>query len=276
MAIVHSATLQGSGKHKIVLDYRIPQHAIHAPMLVFLHGFKGFKDWGHFNLMADWLCNHGIVVLKFNFSMNGTTPEHPVDFADLEAFGHNTISTELADTKRVIDFVEQELEGQYHPGQIYICGHSRGGGTAILAAAQDKRIRKLVTWASISDFEARFSPAQIDLWEKEGVVYIPNSRTNQQMPLYKVLLDDYRANKEQLSIEKAVKSLKIPYMIFHGELDETVSYKEAMQLQKWSGAPLDLIPSANHVFGGKHPYDSEELPRQSHQLLSIMRDFLLD
>ena len=42
----------------------------------------------------------GIAVLKFNFSHNGGTVEQPIDFPDLEAFGHNNYTKELDDLNR--------------------------------------------------------------------------------------------------------------------------------------------------------------------------------
>lgn len=272
---VQQIEIEASNGKSILLDYRLPENSAHAPLLIFLHGFKGFKDWGHFNLIADWLCRHGVGVLKFNFSMNGTTSDQPTDFANLEAFGNNTFSQEVNDTKTVIDWVEENLNGQYHPGEIYLAGHSRGGGIALLVASQDQRITKLVTWSAVSDFEKRFTQEQFKAWDSEGVIYIPNSRTDQNMPLYKIVWEDYLKHFDALNIEKAAKRLRIPYLIVHGEMDATVHHKEALQLQKWTGANLDFLPSADHVYGGYHPYDKEELPKATHQLLSVSRAFLL-
>lgn len=266
--------ISASNGKPISIDYRIPKNTVHAPLVIFLHGFKGFKDWGHFNAIADWFVENGIGWVKFNFSMNGTTPEQPTDFADLEAFGNNTFSQEVADTKAVISWVEENLKGKYHPGQINLVGHSRGGGIALLVAATDLRVHKLITWASVCNFEKRFSAQQFEEWKQNGVIYILNGRTKQNMPLYKVIWDDYLENIDQLSIEKAAKQLRNPYLIIHGEMDPTVPYLEAKQLQQWTGATLDLLPSADHVFGGRHPYTEEKLPKETLQLLEITRRFI--
>jgi len=39
-------------------------------------------------------------------------------------------------------------------------------------------------------------------------------------------------------------------------------------------AELYIIENANHVFGGKHPYISDELPYHSRQLMSLCLEFL--
>ena len=69
-----------------VYDIRYLENGKLKPLLVFCHGFKGFKDWGHFNLIADDFCNSGMIVLKFNFTFNGGTAEDPIDFPDLNSF----------------------------------------------------------------------------------------------------------------------------------------------------------------------------------------------
>ena len=102
-------------KHKkpILIDvyYNLPdrqagKNAKSKPILIFSHGFKGFKDWGHFNIVARKFAEAGFVFVKFNFSHNGTTPDNPLEFADLEAFGNNNYSKELDDLGSVIDWVE--------------------------------------------------------------------------------------------------------------------------------------------------------------------------
>ena len=38
----------GANSRKSVLDLYIPKNGENNPLLIFLHGFKGFKDWGIF------------------------------------------------------------------------------------------------------------------------------------------------------------------------------------------------------------------------------------
>src|SRR6187402_558735 len=80
-----------------LLDLTFIPDGKEKPIVVFIHGFKGFKDWGTFPLMAEYFAQHGFVFLKFNLSHNGTTPEDPTNFADLEAFGNDNFSIQLDD-----------------------------------------------------------------------------------------------------------------------------------------------------------------------------------
>ena len=153
------------------------------PLVIFSHGFKGFKDWGPFNFISDKFVKSGLNFLKFNFSHNGITSEKPLEFTDLEAFGNNNFSIELEDLESVIGWAKNNLNQKVDLSRIYLLGHSRGGGISILKAATNSNVKKLVSWASVSDFEKRIENDKVNLWKKRGVVYVFNSRTNQQMPL---------------------------------------------------------------------------------------------
>ena len=78
-----------SGKHgrPIVLDLAFQETGRPKPLVIFVHGYKGFKDWGVFGAMESEFLSAGFALLRFNFSHNGGTVEEPIDFPDLEAFG---------------------------------------------------------------------------------------------------------------------------------------------------------------------------------------------
>ncbi|TNF49192.1 MAG: alpha/beta hydrolase, partial [Bacteroidetes bacterium] len=50
-------------------------------LVVFAHGFMGFKDWGCWDLVQDYFVENGLSFLKYNVSHNGVTLEQPTDFA---------------------------------------------------------------------------------------------------------------------------------------------------------------------------------------------------
>src|SRR3989337_282770 len=105
MNIIKNISIKGSKHKDILLDVFFKSNNIPKPIIIFSHGFKGFKDWGHFNLLAQTFAEQNFVFVKFNFSYNGTTKENPFDFADLEAFGNNNYTIELDDLGKVIDWV---------------------------------------------------------------------------------------------------------------------------------------------------------------------------
>lgn len=274
MKIIHEKIQQKSGRNSLI-DIRFLDDKKIKPIIIFCHGFKGFKNWGHFDLIANAFANVGFVFAKFNFSMNGTTEEHPTDFADLDAFGNNNFETELNDLGNVIDFIEQNAE-QYsgNATQIYLIGHSRGGGIAILKTYEDKRIKRLVTFASIKDVNDFFLNQNLDKWKNDGVIYSMNSRTQQNMPLYYQIYENYNANKNRLDIPKAAANITIPWLITHGTKDTSVSISCAEKLhQQNKKSELFVIENADHTFGGKHPFTENELPIHTKYLVKKCVDF---
>jgi pimeloyl-ACP methyl ester carboxylesterase len=274
--LIRNHQIPGSKQLPILLDVHVPDSNEPAPVVIFCHGFKGFKDWGHFNLLAETFARSGLAFLKFNFSHNGTTPEDPLSFRDLDAFGNNNYIIELDDLRLVIDWTltSLQLKGKIDPQRIYLFGHSRGGGIAILKAQADNRVRKLATWASVSTFVNRNKKRTVETWKTEGVVYTTNARTGQEMPLYRQFYDIMMANKARLNVLAAARKLQIPFLIVHGDADEAVPFAEAEALHR-SAAASQLLKVGNgtHTFGGKHPWQKKELPGGVKEVAQATIDF---
>jgi alpha-beta hydrolase superfamily lysophospholipase len=182
MIIHQSYTIKGAEGKPILMDLSFKTGQEENPMVIFVHGFKGFKDWGAYKLVAEYFAKQGFRFLKFNFSHNGTTPESPLEFVDLGAFGDNTFSKEFTDLDLVISFAKSGIKFQA-PNSLSLIGHSRGGGTSIIQAAKDQRISKLITWAAIANFRSLWKKEDEIEWQKKGVIFNFNSRTKQYTPL---------------------------------------------------------------------------------------------
>lgn len=251
------------------------------PTVLFMHGFKGFKDWGHWATIAAVFAEAGYCFIAMNFSHNGTTLEQPLDFATLEAFGHNNYSKELADVQTVIEKISAIVPSDSLPvldhNNITLIGHSRGGPIALITALEQASVQRVVTWASVHSLDYRWAndDAQVEEWKEQGVVYVYNGRTKQQMPLYYQLYEDFQANKERLSVDKTLEQLNKPHLIVHGTADPAVSSTSADYLEtRGRQAQKVLIENANHVFGGKHPFDEQELPIHSQILVQETLSFI--
>ncbi len=247
----------------ILTDIRYRNEGQDKAVVIFSHGFKGFKDWGHFNLVADRFAEAGFIFIKFNFSHNGSTLQSPQHFEDLEAFGNNNLSLELSDLATVTDWVESndELSSVHKKGEIYLMGHSRGGGISIIRASEDKRIRKLVTWSSVGSYNRYLQIKPKEEWQRDGVVYISNARTKQSMPMYYQFLEDFLKNKKRYHVSSCASKLTIPTMFIHGTNDEAVPFDDAKQLHNsCKNSVLLKIEGGTHTFGATHPHTGESLP----------------
>lgn len=271
--------MKGTHGKPIVSDLYYHKTNTKKPLVIFCHGYKGYKDWGAFDLMSSSFLEAGIALLKFNFSHNGGTPEQPIDFPDLEAFGNNNYMIELDDLESVINWVStaEEFKDEIDINNIILIGHSRGGAIAILKASEDARIKKLITWAAVCDLNRSMfeQGAELEQWKKDGVLYIVNGRTKQKMPHYIQFYHNYSKNKERLDVKKAVKQLSIPQLIFHGEGDLAVPVIHAKNLHQWNSASeLMLLPKANHVFGASQPWLEDKLPEDFSIVLKKTIDFI--
>jgi dienelactone hydrolase len=239
----------------ILVDLRTGDRRTPRPAVLVMHGFKGFKDWGMFPVVADRLARAGMSVVSFNVSGSGV--DDTGEFSRPERFGGNTYSAELGDLHRTLDAAAAGSPlGMPAPTSIGLLGHSRGGGMAILETGENPAIRALVTWAAIGSVD-RWSDEAKAAWRRRGFVNIQNARTGQSIPLGTGILDDIERNAGgSLDIMAHAGSVGVPWLIVHGEADESVEPADAGSLREASGgrAELLLVPSAGHTFGATHPF----------------------
>ncbi|MBT8259804.1 MAG: alpha/beta hydrolase [Bacteroidia bacterium] len=278
METTKNIIIEGTHNKPILVDIFYNNTNAKKPVLIFCHGYKGYKDWGAWNLMAGHVANNNICLIKFNFSHNGGTVEQIIDFPDLETFGQNNYTKELDDLDTVINWVEKEYCN--HPGfdtsNIILLGHSRGGGIVTLKAQEDSRISKVISLAGVSDFENRFPKDEaLKKWKEDGVMYVVNGRTKQNMPHYYQFYENFMVNANRLNIKRAASSLIIPHLIIHGDADTSVVPAEAYALHNWNpNSKLSIIKNADHVFNSKHPWEENQLTPQLLEVVDLVSEFI--
>ncbi len=272
-------TINGKHSKPILTDYFYKKNGKPKPIVIFSHGYKGYKDWGAWNLVAKTFAENDLFFVKFNFSHNGGTVDQPIDFPDLEAFGNNNFCIELDDLDAVISYIinDKTIENEINTKNISLIGHSRGGGIALLKAAEDKRITKVISWAGISDIESRFPKGEeLAYWKKNKIAYITNARTKQQMPHKYSFYENFMANKKRLHIKSAVEKLTIPQLIVHGTADTVVLPKEAKNMHQWHPKNiLFMVKNMNHALGSSQPYTKTEMPLHLQKVVSKTMKFII-
>jgi len=265
--------LQNPDTRDFLADALYPEAGEKLPLVIFVHGYKGYKDWGAWNLMAEKFAEAGFFFVKYNASHNGTTVEDPHNFADLEAFGNNNYSKELSDLGVVIDhFVKNpKVDDQ----KIILIGHSRGGGISIIKTCEDERINGLITLASVDSLERFPKDEALENWKKEGVYYVQNGRTKQEMPHYYQFYEDFENNVHRFDVERAAEMAKAYVLIIHGTNDESVSVKNAEHLHILNpNSELFLVEGADHTFGAKEPWTENRLPENLNTITEKCIDFV--
>jgi alpha-beta hydrolase superfamily lysophospholipase len=228
-----------------------------APVVVLCHGFKGFAEWNFLPAVADLLVERGCATVRFNFRGAGQwLGEDRV--SDLETFRRHTLSGDLADLHQVLAALPELAPGRLDSERVALFGHSRGGGMATLAAADPRwrdRLRALVTWAAVSTFD-RLGEADLARWRETGSYVIVNTRTGQELPMGLEHLEDFEAHRAELDVMAAAHHRRAPWLIVHGESDETVPVSEGEALAAAAAPPVELrrIAGADHTMNSKHPF----------------------
>lgn len=230
---------------------------LNSPCLIFVHGFKGFKDWGFVPFLGEYFEKVNFFVITFNFSHNGIG-EDRLEFTELKKFANNTFSKEIEELNEIIAAYKDNYFGETKNEFVGLIGHSRGGGISFLVAEANNNIDACVSWSAISNFD-RYTERQKQTWRKDGFFEVLNSRTKQVMRLNLDLLDDLENNLEnRLNIEKSINTLNKPLLMIHGEQDLAVPVAEAERLYSWSDVNKTeyfSIPKTGHTFDIKHPFE---------------------
>ena len=157
-------------------------------LVILIHGWKGFKDWGFFPWLAETLCDQRFAVCRFNMSRSGIG-ENPESFERLDLFADDTYSIQLADLRTVVDYAQKSFDLP-----TFLVGHSRGGGIALLGARDVPKLSGVVTWSSISRVDS-WDEATVKTWRRDGYLDVINARTKQNMRMSTAILDDYEAHR---------------------------------------------------------------------------------
>ena len=249
-------TFTASDGEKLAVTTYSYENYFSGNSIIFVHGFKGFKDWGFVPYLCDYLAKKGFFTIAFNFSHNGLS-ENPLEFTELDKFSRNTFSREIRELSELISAFRENFFDIGAQGKLGLVGHSRGGAISLLTASKRKDIDAVAVWASISKMD-RYSKRQKEEWRKKGVFEVLNTRTNQVMSLNVDFLDDLEQNiNGSLNIENAIKTLDCPLLIAHGDQDLAVPIKEAEQLYDWSDkskTEFYKIFGTGHTFDIIHPF----------------------
>lgn len=256
-----SFTLTPDNNRTIRADWYVSKEEPLGTVIV-MHGYKGFKDYGMFPRIGETLSGQWDVIV-FNFSHNGIG-EDLTEFTELEKFARNTYSLEQEDLLAVVQAVRTgnvPASGrQPAAGPLFLLGHSKGGGGALLFALDHPDlVSGVISWNGVADLDL-FSPEEKSRMQAEGRAYTVNARTQQHMPLDRVILEDMERNKERFNLIARIGSLRVPAVLIQGERDSdrllrgSARLTEAQPNLRWH-----LVPEGDHRFNTVHPYagDSE-------------------
>lgn len=270
MPDVSDWSLPGSQGHPLYGNTHLPVGEPRG-ILVICHGFKGYKDYGFLPRLADHAADAGLVVHRFNFSHSGVTP-------DFETFQHPELFEQDTWAKQVYD-VGQVLKILTHPTGLptVLFGHSRGGLTALLAAAHyPEQLVGVVTAASPAS-ACSLDDDQRAMLRRAGRLASPSGRTGQTLYVGKAWLDEIEDHPERVDPVRAIEQINLPILLMHGRDDATVPVESAHRLHQANpDAQQVVLEDTNHVFNAPNPMPADSPPSpQTAQLFEHTTRFAL-
>jgi predicted alpha/beta-hydrolase family hydrolase len=236
--------------------HSLPDSGEEQPILLFCHGFKGFKDWGSFPYAAEELSKRGMAVIRFNFSCNGVG-ESLTEFDELEKFSRNTYARELADLSILVTWILEErlpVTARFDKEKLFILGHSKGGADAILFGANHPAVKGIITWNGVAHVDLFDESLRREIAEN-GIGYIANARTGQQMPITREVIEDVDRNAAEYDLLSKVGAMPQPLCIIQGEKDFVRLVKGADRLHAAARhSELHWIADGDHTFNTRHPF----------------------
>jgi len=250
-------TLKGADGARITGNLYLPE-AEQPPLVVVIHGFKGFKDWGCFPWLGRALAEGGLAAAVINLSHNGIG-DNSDTFERLDLFERDAWSKRVFDVQQVIEAAAHGLLtdlAQPNPARLGLLGHSMGGGLALLMAARDNRVRSICTFAGVNRANRLPMEAVEHALKSLGHVPVENARTGQIMRIGAEFFDELRQQPQDYDIQAAAAAVRQPWLLVHGAEDETVPLAEAHDLLERAGenARMLTIEGTGHTFGAAHPF----------------------
>jgi len=198
---------------------------------IFSHCFTCTKDLKAIVRISRRLAGHGIGVLRYDATGLGDSDGD---------FSETNFNTTCQDVLAAAEFAAKEFDSP----QILI-GHSFGGAASLATASEIPTLNALVTIAAPSDTHhlaehiARQN-SRIDS-DGEGVFSVGG----QTYLLKRQLLQNLR----EFDLRSKLSRLRLPLLIFHSPLDETLAWDHAIGLFENAGGANTLVTldGADHL-----------------------------
>ena len=237
-----------------------------APLMIILHGHKGFRNYGFLPWIAQGAADRGMIALRMCFSLNGMDNsawlvQKPDDFA------RNTLSREVDDVhdlvRHISDSTDFAMIRDRWNGMLILVGHSRGGGIALVAGGE-LSTSTAPSWTSlrVAGLNAvgtwtRWTPRQAAAWKEAGFVDVHNQRTGQIVRIDASFVMDLETHADRLSLLTAMNRLRDNVVLIHAAQDLTVPLSEIQKLAASCDAnhAVLTIENTTHTFGMTHPVE---------------------
>ncbi|MFC2166552.1 alpha/beta hydrolase family protein [Acidobacteriota bacterium] len=254
IVLVHSKILfENSAGIKLCGILSTPSFEKPESVIILCHGFSTSKDGRTNTLLEKILNDNGLATFRFDFFGHGESGG---------AFEEITISEAVDNVLQAVKFVK--TSGFKRIGLI---GSSFGGMASILAASQIGDLSVLALKSPVSDYteilEQRNHGGQnIEDWRIKGMMFFRGAK-DMDLKLKFAFFED----SQTIDGYRAAKKIKVPTLIVHGKMDETVPVEQSVKAsQLIKNCRLEILESANHIYSQ---------PRDFNEMIRLISDFVL-
>ena len=202
---------------------------------IFAHVFTGSKNLAATRYISRSLTQHGIAVLRFDFTGLG---ESEGDFAD------TNFTSNVDDLLAAAQFLDEN----YRSPSVLV-GHSLGGAAVIFAASQISTIKAVATIGAPSEPEhvTHLLEDKIEKIESTGMAKVTIG--GRSFKIKKQFLDDLRT-KNMFGV---LRTLRKPILVLHSPQDTIVEIENAAKIYHAAYHPKSFVSldGADHMLSQK-------------------------
>ena len=203
-----------------------------CPLMIIIHGFTGNKDERHLLAVSKMFNEIGLATLRVDMYGHGKSEG---EFCNHTLFKWMTNAMTIIDYARSLDFVTD----------IYLCGHSQGGLTVMLAAALKHEFIKAIIPMS----PAISIPYDAKLGNVLGSVFDPQRIPEEIINPEWTLKGNYFRVAQTIDVDSAIDKYTGPVLIVHGDQDEAIPVLFSIEAAKrYKNADLVIIKGDTHCY----------------------------
>ncbi len=203
-----------------------------CPIVIIIHGFTGNMEEDHIVAVSKMFNGLGLATLRVDMYGHGKSDG---EFRKHTLCKWMTNAMTVIDYARSLDFVTD----------IYLCGHSQGGLTVILAAAlKHDQIKAIIP----------MSPATSIIYDSVkgnvlGSTYNPKIIPSEITTPGWTLDGNYFRVAQMIDVDAAISAFDGPVLIVHGDKDESVPLEVSIKAAKlYRNAELRVIEGDTHCY----------------------------
>ena len=212
----------------------MPEHfSGQCPLVIVIHGFTGHMEERHILAVSDMFRSLGCATLRVDMYGHGLSGG---------AFRDHTLFKWLTNALTVIDY------GRSLPfvTDVYLCGHSQGGLTVMLAAAMKRDVIRGLMPLSPGIVIPQCARRGEVLGVRFDPDHVPEELTFKEGA---TLSGNYVRVAQTIHVEEAIAQYRGPVLLVHGAGDLTIPVQCSIDAQKaYAQAELVVIPEDTHCY----------------------------